>query len=129
MRNFLFAAAAILALGGCAQLQSDWAALNGTTVSPQAVYIAANAFDAVEQTATNYLRLPACSGSNGPVCRNATAVKQIVPLVRSGRVARKKLEAAIRDPSGAPVAPSLLQTLEQLTGSLKTILAEWGQSG
>ncbi|SRR5579883_1916134 len=127
MRNLLLAAALTLALSGCAEFQKAYNALTGATISPSTVYIAANAFDAVEQTATNYLKLPACSGSSGPVCRSAAAVKAIVPAVRSGRIARNQLEAQINaSGGGAPISTSLYQTLVGATNSLRQIFAQYG---
>jgi len=112
-----------LALGGCANLQAAYGVLTGTSITPQQVYISANAFDAIEATATQYLRLPPCGSLP---CRNPSAVSVIVPAVRSGRLARNQLEAAISANPGAPVNANLLATLESSTSTLKAIMAEYG---
>lgn len=122
MKRFLIAAALALGLASCAQLQNAYQVVTGAAVTPQQVYVSANAFDAIEATATQYLRLPPCGSFP---CRNAGAVKVIVPAVRSGRLARNQLEAAISANPGAPVNANLLATLESSTFTLKAILAEY----
>src|SRR5665647_934483 len=93
MKKILISLTVVLSLAGCAKLTADYNAITGATVSPTAVIVAANAFDAVEATATNYLTLKKCSATTGPVCRNVAATKVIIPAVRSGRTARNNLEA------------------------------------
>ena len=115
----------LLALGGCSTLQNIGTIVTGASVTPSQVYIAANAFDAVEATATTYLNLPACGGT-AKLCRTAAAVKAIVPAVRSGRAARNQLEAAVNANGGtAPVPASLYSVLVGSTNTLQTIIAEY----
>ena len=83
----------VLLLGGCAQIQKDWNIVTGATVSPAAVIVAGNAYDALEVTATSYLQF--CK-ANRPlaVCSSYVAARrQILPAIRAGRVARNNLEA------------------------------------
>lgn len=80
---------AVLALGGCSAL----ADLTSASLTTTQVYVAANAFDAAEATATQYLSLPACGGA-ATVCRSASAVAAIVPAVRAGYKARQALVSA-----------------------------------
>jgi len=90
------AAAGLIALapmGGCAQLENSWNAVTGAQVTIQTVSVAASSFDALEATATNYLRLPKCTGGNGPVCADPAVTAKLVPAVRAGRIARDNLEA------------------------------------
>ena len=82
-----------LALTGCAQLTNAWNAVTGAQVTIQTVSVAASSFDALEATATNYLRLPKCAGSNGPVCADPAVMAKLVPAVRAGRAARDNLES------------------------------------
>lgn len=124
MKRLFFVAAIALSLGGCAQLTNAYNALNGATITSQQVYIAANAFDAIEASATQYLRLPVC-GSTTP-CRNAGATNTIVAAVRAGRLARNALEAAVNANPGAPVNANLMATLTSSTSALKAILVEFG---
>lgn len=127
MRKLLLTAAALLCLGGCAQLQTDWNIITGTTVSPNSIYVAANAFDVVEATATTYLQLPACGSSGASaLCRSPVAVATLVPAIRSGRVVRNQLEAAVFTPSAqAPTPASALQILENSTSTIRSILAQY----
>lgn len=125
MRKILLIAALAVGLAGCAQITTAWNALTGATVSPQAVYIAANAFDAVELTATNYLRLPRCHTGGPVICRSPSATAQIVPAVRSGRVARNNLEQFMKDHPGQLGPQGLYDALTGATATLKGIFAQY----
>jgi hypothetical protein len=125
MKRFLIVSALALGLASCAQLTADYNALTGVTVSPTAVIVAANAFDAVEATATNYLRLPKCTASNGPVCRNPTATAQIIPAIRSGRIARNNLEAFMQANPGAIGPTGLYSALTTATTTLEQIFTTY----
>ena len=123
--RILFAGAALFAMAGCTSLQNVYDTLNGTSVSPTAVYVAANAFDAVEATATNYLRLKKCTTTSGPVCRNPTATAQIIPAVRSGRVARTNLENFMVQNPGALGPVGLYNALTTATSTLQAIVNQY----
>ena len=125
MKKLLLVGAIALSLAGCAQLTNVWDTLNGTTVSPTAVYVAANAFDAVEATATNYLKLQKCTSSSGPVCRNAAATAQIIPAVRAGRVARTNLENFMAQNPGALGPVGLYNALTAATTTLQAIVSQY----
>ena len=125
MKKLLLVGVIALSLAGCAQLTNVWDTLNGTTVSPTAVYVAANAFDAVEATATNYLKLPKCTSSSGPVCRNAAATAQIIPAVRAGRVARTNLENFMAQNPGALGPVGLYNALTAATTTLQAIVSQY----
>ena len=129
MKKLLISFAVVLSLAGCASLQSAYDTLNGTTVSPTAVYVAANAFDAVEVTATNYLKLKKCSATSGPVCRSPTATAQIIPAVRAGRVARTNLEAFMAQNPGALGPVGLYNALTTATSTLQAIVAQYNVKG
>ena len=90
----------VVSLGGCANVQHAWDTLTTSEVTPQLVVVAGNTFNALEASATNYLRLPKCSGSNGPVCRNSVAAAKVISAVRAGRVARTNLEQFFKDHPG-----------------------------
>lgn len=119
MRKFLFAMPLLAALAGCATI----ATLEGTTVSPTQVVVAANAFDAVEATATNYLKLPLCPGA--VVCRTVAGVKAIVPLIRSGRQARTAMEAYVTANPGQAVPVTLYDTTMTAVSALQSALAQY----
>lgn len=99
-----------LSLVGCStleRLKQTATAVGEFTVSPQAVVIASNTFDALEITATNYLKLKSCRKATSVVCRDPTATALIIPAIRAGRVARNNLQQFLADhpnqlgPSGA----------------------------
>lgn len=123
----------LLCLGGCAQqladLKAAYTTLTGVTISPTTVYIAANAFDTAEGSATTYLKLPACTGSNGPICRNQTIAAKVVALIRQGRPIRNQLETLISAGQGdAPVPATLYSTLTALLASVQQVMASSGVS-
>lgn len=123
-RAILFGSAFFL--GGCSGLTNAINVVTGTSVTPSQAYIAANAFDAVEATATTYLQLPACATGASAVCRTASAVNSIVPAIRIGRIARNSLEAAVNAGGGAPVSVSLYNALTGQTATLQAIVNQYG---
>lgn len=128
MKKLLIAATLALSLVGCANLQNAYNTVTGASVSPTAVYVAANSFDAVEVTATNYLRLKKCSPSSGPVCRDPAATAKIIPAVRSGRVARNNLLAFMKANPGQLGPVGLYNALTSATQTLQQVEATYGVS-
>lgn len=122
----LVLAFSLVVLAGCAQqvqeAENAWHVVTGATITPTQVYVAANAFDGIEATATTYLRLPKCGTLP---CRNPSATAVIVPAIRSGRLARNKLEAAVTVNPGAPVDANLFSTLTTSTDTIKAILNQY----
>jgi hypothetical protein len=118
----LLAIAVALSLGGCASLQKDWNAVTGATVSPEAVLVAGNSFDALEATATNYLTF--CKANRAlPVCSNYVgARKQILPAVRAARVARNNLETFIQQNPGQLGPSGLYNALTSAVATLQGIV-------
>lgn len=114
-----------LSLSGCAQLQADWSAITSASISPTAVIVAANAFDAVEASATNYLRLPKC-GSGPIVCRSANVTALIIPAVRAGRIARNAAEGLLNTNPGALGPTGVYAVLTAATNTLKSIFTQYG---
>lgn len=125
MKKLFITFTIVLGLAGCASIQNAYDTLNGTTVSPTAVYVAANAFDAVEATATNYLRLKKCSATSGPVCRDPSATAQIIPAVRAGRVARTNLENFMAQNPGALGPVGLYNALTTATSTLQSVVSQY----
>ena len=80
-------------LGACAtpfgqNLQNIYTAITGASVSPAAVLVAGNSFDAVEKTATNYIVFCTANRPN-PACTNFVTIRdKLAPAVRAGRAAR-----------------------------------------
>lgn len=131
MKNLLRAGAMALALsslGGCAALQNlenAVSTLGGQTVTPEAVIVAGNAFDGVEATATNYLKLPPCAAGGPTICRTQAGVNAIVPAIRAGRSARSQLEADIAANPGQPVSITPYNVLTASISSLNSALAQY----
>ena len=121
MSKIVLVVSLAFALAGCAQLTNAYNVLTGTSVSPTAVYVAANAFDAVEATATNYLRLRRCSASSGPVCRDPKVSSQLIPAVRAGRIARNNLEAFMKAHPGQLGPTGLYDALTGATATIRSI--------
>ena len=126
MKNLLAAIAIALSLGACAQIQNDWAAITGASVSPTAVIVAGNSFDALEATATNYLRLKKCSASTGPICRNPQATTVIIPAIRAGRSARNNLEQFMKDHPGQLGPQGLYDALQSAITTLRQAFTIYG---
>ncbi|HZP68387.1 MAG TPA: hypothetical protein VFB29_00470 [Pseudolabrys sp.] len=127
MRKLALAGAMALALfgSGCANVQNAWNVLTEAQVSPQVVLVAANTFDALEATATNYLRLPKCTGTNGPVCRSAEATAKLIPAIRAGRVARNNLEQFLTDHPGSLGPQGLYDSMQASITTLQTVLTQY----
>lgn len=127
MRKLAIASAMALALfsAGCTNLQNAWESLTSATVSPQVVVVAVNTFDALEATATAYLRLTRCNGKNGPVCRDPAATAKLIPAVRAGRVARNNLEQFMLDHPGALGPQGLYDALQKAIGTVQDVVTQY----
>lgn len=103
MRKILVALALAAALAGCAELQKleqAFTFVTGTTVPPQAIVVAANTFDGLQGTATQYLIY--CKANLAqPVCSAANR-RSVIKYVRAGRAARNQLEGYITQNVAAP---------------------------
>jgi hypothetical protein len=123
-RLFLLGAmfGSLVFLGGCARFQEEIDYALNAKITTKQVDIEANVFDAFEATITNYLKLPPCGTAP---CRNQNAVKVLVPLVRSGRIVRNKLEAAVNSNSNGPVDANLFATLTSSNDAIQSIISEY----
>jgi hypothetical protein len=119
MKKLFLVFALAAGLAGCTTIQTAYQAVTGQVVTPQAVIVAANAFDAVKATATNYLRLKKCTGANGPVCRDPAVSAKIIPAIRAGTTDRNALEAAIQANPGQNL--TLVETYTDLKTSISTL--------
>ena len=124
MKTIIRTSLLALALAGCSTIQAAIGVVTGTTVTPGAAVIAANAFDAVEATGTVYLQLPTCPTAT-PICKSQSAVNAIVPAIRTGRTARNALEGAVMAANGSPVSATLLSALQAQTSTLQAIYANY----
>lgn len=113
-------------LSGCAGgVRGTWDLLASSQVSPTLVIVAGNSFDALEVTATNYLRLPRCNSFNGPVCRSPQVTVKLIPAVRAGRVARNNLERFLREHPGQLADQGLYDALTATTQTLQDIIVQY----
>lgn len=130
MKHFrlIIAAAAIFAITGCAQLENAYSVVTGSSVSPGAVIVAGYSVDALEATATQYLRRPRCGTSSTIICRSPAATKAIIPAVRSMRVARDAAEQFLATHPGQLGSQGLYDALQSSAGALKAILEQYAIS-
>jgi hypothetical protein len=127
----LFALALVLALAGCASnpFTKVYNIVTGATVDPTSVIVAGNAFDALEASATNYLRLPRCTLNGSPVCRSPKATPKIIQAVRAGRVARNNLESFYAANPGALGPSGLYNALVASINTLQAIFIQYNVGG
>lgn len=126
MKKYLIIGLLSLSLGACASLQKDWAIITGATVSPTQIIVAANAFDAAEATATQYLLFCKAASPVPSYCALATR-QAVVSAVRAGRAARAQLEPYVVSGTAGPSAiyntliavVTQLQTQIPVTGAAK----------
>jgi len=125
----IFAAGAIvLSLSACVATSDITSAVSSLTqvqVTPEAVVLASSAFDASKVTATNYLRLRKCDGTNGPVCRDPVLTVKVNQAVQSGTIARNGLKAFARANPGVLGPSGLYNALTGATATLKASLAAY----
>lgn len=117
------------ALAGCATLQQDWAIVTGATVSPAAVIVAGNAFDAIEATATNYLTFCKVNRTIAGCGSYVAARAAILPAVRSGRVARNNLENFLTANPGQLGPSGLYNALVSAINTLQGVATQYSITG
>lgn len=138
MRKLFASALLALALAGCApgsfgaKVEGVVSAITGASVSPEAILIASNTFDALEVTAKNYIN-PAlnkrCTGSNGPICRDPNATVALNKAIRSGRVARNNAKQFLRDHPGQLGSQGLYDALQTSVSTLQAIFTQYSIGG
>jgi hypothetical protein len=117
MKKLLLVIPLALSLGACASLQTAWSVVTGASVSPTQILVAANAFDAGEATATQYLLYCKATVPAPSYCALKTR-QLIVSAVRAGRVARTQLEPYIVSGAAGPAA--LYNTLVGVISTLQS---------
>lgn len=120
MKRILLIAALALSAAGCAQLQglkSAYSIVTESTVPAQSVIVAANAFDALQGTATQYLIY--CKANLATAICSAANRRNVIKYVRVGRAARNQLETSIASGANgpAPVYNALIAAITQLNAS------------
>lgn len=125
MKKILIACAIVFSLSGCAQIQNAYSVVTGTSVSPGAVIIAGYSVDALEATATQYLRRPRCGTAGVIVCRSPAATKAIIPAVRSMRFARDEAENFLATHPGQLGSQGLYDALQKTATTLKNVFDQY----
>ena len=101
-----FAVIAALGLSGC----------DPNVATPNQVAIAVNAYNAAVATGTAYLKLPLCGS---PPCRTAALSQTVYTSLKSGRVARTQLLAALAANQSAPI--TAIQALQAAQAVIQQI--------
>lgn len=134
MKKILIVLSLALALTGCAQVQKTFDTVGNAitaaenAVTPQQIYIAANAFDAVKVSATKYLDLKRCP-VNAPFCRDPAVTKQLIPAIRAGTIARNNAVAWARANPNGFADVSLYQKLTNITSTIEQMMAQYHIGG
>jgi hypothetical protein len=136
MKKFLVIVAIALSLAGCQGTRfGDFIATAGNAitaaenaVTPQQIYIAANAFDAVKISATNYLKLKRCP-TNAPFCRDPSVTKKLIPLIRAGTIARTNAVAWARTNPNGFADKSLYEKLTAITSTIEEMMRQYNIGG
>ena len=126
MKKIFAVIALALSLGACSTLQG-LSRLTTVQVTPQAVYLAENGYDAIEVTATSYLRVCHARMST-PGC-SSTAISKLIPAVRTGRVARSNLHSFMKAHPDALGAAGLYDALVVATNTLNSVSTTYNIAG
>lgn len=112
------AAIALLLLAPLATLPA-LGACSSTASNPQDDVVALEAgLTAAESVAIAYIQLPACTGTNGPLCANPTVVAQIKQADSQAYTLVKAAEQAADDPSAVSAAEAAITALTVLLSDL-----------
>ncbi len=113
MKKLLILALA-LTLGACANLKTAYQVITEASVSPTQIIVAANAFDALEGTATQYLVY--CKANLATTICSADNRRSVIKYVRSGRAARNQLETYVAAGNAGPAGlyNTLIAAVNQL---------------
>src|ERR1700688_1096278 len=103
MKKLLLIIPLLFTLGACASLQTAWSVVTGVSVSPTQIIVAANAYDAGEASATQYLLYCKAAVPAPSYCALATR-QSVVKTVRAARAARNALEPYIVSGTAGPAA-------------------------
>lgn len=134
MKKILIVVSLALALAGCAQVQKTFDTVGNAitvaenAVTPQQIYIAANAFDAVKVSATKYLDLKRCP-INAPFCRDPAVTKQLIPAIRAGTIARNNAVSWARANPNGFADVSLYQKLTNITETIEAMMRQYNIGG
>lgn len=129
-RSLMGAALIALALCSCStikNLEATVTTITGTTASQKQVAVAVQAFDAVEVTATNYLKLPTCATGVSTVsgtCKKSAVVATLITDVKAGRAARDSLWTASKSATSGVGAVALYTAVMSAVAVINVDLAK-----
>jgi hypothetical protein len=98
----------LMSVAGCAtigKVENAIGTITGANVSPTTVYVAANSYDALQNTAINYLKLPVCGTQP---CRVQTTSQKVLNDLRTGDKVRTNLENLVNAGNGNQLVPTSL---------------------
>lgn len=92
-------------VAGCAdqmeKLRQVYSVVTSATASQKAILVEIQTFDAIKISATGWLRLRRCDGTNGPICRDPSKMAAVDSAIQEGTRARNDLKAWLRrNPEG-----------------------------
>lgn len=112
-------------LSGCAAIQSlenIVSQVDGSTISPQNVYVAANAFDTLQigvKAYFDYCRPHVAKDGSADVAVCSTGNRRtVIAAVRAGRAARNQLEVYLN--AGTPAPVQVFNTLKAAVTALQS---------
>ncbi len=114
MKRLALVLALALTLSACANLKTAYQVITEASVSPTQIIVAANVFEALEGTATQYL-VYCKSNLATPVC-SADNRRSVIKYARSGRAARNQLETYVATGNAGPsgLYNTLIAAINQL---------------
>lgn len=123
MKKIFLALVLSISLSGCDAYRT-LEKITSTTVPAQSIVIAANSFNAIEATATNYLNLTRCDKTMSKICRDKAVTAILIPAVQNARKDRDNLIAFQRNHPGQLGTQGLYDALQlsitTLTGIMDT---------
>lgn len=129
MKKLVLAAVLAFSLGGCATLQRGYDAFTGVTISPTAVIVAGNAYDALELSAANYLNFCKVNRAVIACTGYVQARKAIIPAILSGRTARNNMEAFLKTHPGQLGPRGLYDALSTSVSTIQSIVDRYNMAG
>lgn len=112
---------AMLVLLAALSLPLGLGACSGAGSNPAAdVAALETGLTAAESLATAYIRLPICTGTNGPLCSTASIVAQIKAADAQAYTLVKAAEAAAGNAAALAAAETAVTALTTITGTLPT---------
>lgn len=124
MKRIITILALCLLAAGCTpqltELKNAYSALTSATVSPRAIDIAVNGYDAIAATATNYLKY--CKVNRSTSICNDDYINIVIVNVRAGRVARNTAEQFLTDHPGQLGNQGILDAITTATNAINNIV-------